>query len=70
MRDWHKELPPGTLLCRKKDHVFALVISVRAQAYPGPWTQLYLIVLTCVDELLDLDIESGEFYRQWYKVLT
>lgn len=70
MRDWHKELPPGTLLCRKKDHVFALVISVRAQSYPGPWTQLYLLVLTCVDELLDLDIESSEFYRQWFKVLT
>lgn len=70
MRDWRKELPPGTLLCRKKDKVFALVISIQVESYPGPWTQLMLIVLTSAGELLDLNIESGVFYDSWLKVLT
>lgn len=68
MRDWTKELPPGTLLCRKRDKVFALVVSIRVQTYPGPWTQLHLLILTCLGELLDLDIESGVFYDSWLKV--
>ena len=70
MRDWCRELPPGTLLCRKKDRVLAMVISIRVQSYPGPWTQLYLLVVTALGELLDIDIESGVFYDSWLKVLT
>lgn len=70
MRDWYRELPPGTLLCRKKDRVFAIVISIQVQTYPGPWTQLYLLIITALGELLDLDIESSTFYDNWLKVLT
>lgn len=69
MRDWYNELSPDLAprCAARRTNVFALVISVRAQLYPGPWTQLYLLVLTCVDELLDLDIESNEFYWQWFR---
>ena len=69
MRDWKAELLPGTLLCRKSDKVFALVISLNVQYMPN-WVQLYIVLLTNKGELLDLSIESGTFFNHWLKVLT
>ena len=70
MRDWRKELPPGTLLCRKADKVFALVISVNVIDYPGPWHQLHLVLLTSQGQIIEDNREVGVFYDQWLKVLT
>ena len=68
MRDWRKELPPGTLLCRKSDQVFAIVINVDVTSYPGPWHQLHLLVLTAKGELIESSIETGDFYVHWLRV--
>lgn len=70
MRDWCRELPPGTLICGKVDKVFALVLSISVQSMPGPWDQLHLLVLTSRGELREIDMESFNFYQSWLKVLT
>lgn len=70
MRDWLKELPPGTLLCRKVDKVFALVINVRVQSLPIGWTQLHLMLLTNQCQLTEVSVNTDVFYDSWLKVLT
>lgn len=70
MRDWLKELAPGTLLCRKVDKVFALVINVRTQSLPIGWTQLHLMLLTSPGELTEVSVNTEVFYDSWLKVLT
>lgn len=69
MRDWLKELPPGTLLCGKIDRMFALVIHVRVQELPN-WTQLYVTVLTSQCKLIEANMESRNFFNAWLKVET
>ena len=69
MRDWQRELPPGTLLCGKLDHMFALVINVRVQQLPQ-WTQLYVLVLTSRAQLLESSLSTESFYDRWLKVET
>lgn len=70
MRDWLKELPPGTLLCGKVDKVFALVISVRIQSLPIGWHQLHILALTSACELKEISVSTTVFYDSWLKVLT
>lgn len=73
MRDWHKEVPPGTMLCRKADRMLALVISVRVVQYPaspGSWHQVHTLLLTTRGELMEDNREVGVFYDHWMKVLT
>ena len=69
MRDWFRELPPGTLLCGKMDRMFALVLHVRVQELPN-WTQLNVLVLTSKAQLVETSLSSESFYDRWLKVET
>jgi hypothetical protein len=70
MRDWLKELPPGTMLFHKSERVFALVIQVRIEHLPAGWERMQLLVLSSSCQLQEFNFEASNFYDQWYKVLT
>lgn len=69
MRDWRRELSPGTLLCGKFDHVFALVLHVSVQYMPN-WTQLRVLVLTSKCKVVEANMEAANFFDSWLKVET
>lgn len=70
MRDWCKEMPPGTLLVSKDDRtIMALVVCVRSP----PGDMVHMIVLTNRSELRELSCSfylGASFYDTWLKVLT
>lgn len=73
VRDWCKELPPGTLLVCKADRsVMALVICIRLEignVDPPRFSVTHMTVLTNRSELKESSSSFG-FYDAWFKVLT
>lgn len=71
MRDWCKEMPPGTLLVSRDDRsVMALVVCTRQFK-----RAIHMMVLTNRSELRELSYsldlgDIGGFYDIWFKVLT
>lgn len=69
MRDWPKELPPGTLVVSRATGEIGCVINVKVTMYPGPWTSLSILMLIS-DSLRTVIISDAlRFYDDWFKVM-